>query len=170
MHVRIVAATFALAALVACAAKPAPMAPDSSQARAVIAPQRAGDNVQISKEVEAKCGIPSEHDAPRFDFDSARLVAERSSALDALARCLSAGALKSHSIQLVGRADPRGDTEYNIALGAYRAESVAEYLRSHGVTATQISVTSRGDLDAVGYDEDTWAVDRRVDVKLPPES
>jgi peptidoglycan-associated lipoprotein len=170
MFVRVVRATFAVATLVGCAAKPAPMAPDSSQARAAAEPERAGDNVAISKQVEAKCGIPSEHETPHFAFDSARLEAERSSTLDALARCLSTGALKAHSIQLVGRADPRGDAEYNIALGAYRAESVAEYLRARGVAATQISVTSRGELDAVGHDEDTWAVDRRVDVELPPGS
>lgn len=174
MNGRIVAAALTVPlvviSVVGCGAKPAPMAPDTWRPNAVASRSPAGDHVVISEQVEAKCGIPSAHETPHFAFDSARLEVERSSTLDALAHCLSEGALKGHSIQLVGRADPRGDTEYNIALGAYRAESVAEYLRSHGVAATQITVTSRGELDATGHDEGTWALDRRVDVDLAPGS
>lgn len=45
-----------------------------------------------------------------------------------------------------------------------RANAVAAYLENLGVNASRIEQTSRGKLDARGRDEETWAIDRRVDV------
>lgn len=61
---------------------------------------------------------------------------------------------------------PRGEEDYNLALGGRRANSVRDAMRELGVASGRFQLTSRGDLDAKGTDEATWAEDRRVDVKL----
>jgi peptidoglycan-associated lipoprotein len=66
----------------------------------------------------------------------------------------------------MGRADPRGETEYNFVLGESRASSVRTYLMGLGLDGSRISTTSRGKLDATGTDEAGWQLDRRVDVDL----
>jgi peptidoglycan-associated lipoprotein len=87
-------------------------------------------------------------------------------ALDAIATCLTTGPLQGDPIRLIGRADPRGGMEYNLALGTRRAKGAADYLSDHGLQAANIEQTSRGAMDAKGDDEATWASDRRVDVVL----
>ena len=67
---------------------------------------------------------------------------------------------------LVGRADPRGTVEYNMALGARRSSSVISYLTALGVPASQLRETSRGALDATGSDSTAWQLDRRVDIDV----
>ena len=43
-------------------------------------------------------------------------------------------------MQIEGHADERGTVDYNIALGARRATSVADYLRAHGIASEVIDV------------------------------
>jgi peptidoglycan-associated lipoprotein len=74
--------------------------------------------------------------------------------------------LTGRALNLVGRADPRGDSEYNMVLGSQRASAVSSALESLGLASAQISASSRGEMDAKGTDEATWADDRRVDVRL----
>lgn len=79
---------------------------------------------------------------------------------------LTRGPLRDRSVRLVGRADPRGTDEYNLALGTRRAQAVRTYLQRLGVSAARLNPTTRGDLDAVGDDERGWQRDRRVDLQL----
>ena len=103
---------------------------------------------------------------PRFGYDSARVKREFREALRALATCMNEGGLKGRELLLVGHADPRGEDDYNMALGGRRAEAVRSALESLGVDSGRLEVTSRGELDATGTDERGWAKDRRVDIKL----
>ena len=104
--------------------------------------------------------------APKFTFDDATLPADERSVLHQIATCVTTGPLKGRSLHLVGRADPRGEQEYNMALGGSRANTVKSYLTQDGVSAAQISTTSRGKLDATGTNEQGWQQDRRVDIDL----
>lgn len=131
---------------------------------------RAGDTIVIGDKVQSACSLPRMEERPAFDFDSSVVSEREKPVLTALAQCLTTGALRGKRLSLVGRADPRGETEYNMSLGSSRAESVAAYLRKLGVATTQLGVTSRGELDAKGHDEASWAEDRRVDVALSPHS
>jgi peptidoglycan-associated lipoprotein len=79
---------------------------------------------------------------------------------------MTTGPLAGKSIELVGRTDPRGEAEYNMTLGARRANAVEHYLAQLGVATSRLATTSRGALDAQGHDETGWAVDRRVDLRL----
>ncbi|SRR5258706_7915194 len=62
-----------------------------------------------------------------------------------------------------GHCDERGTREYNIALGARRAQSVKDYLVSLGVSAARLDTISYGKERPVCVDsnEACWAQDRR---------
>jgi peptidoglycan-associated lipoprotein len=120
--------------------------------------------VSIDDAIAKACGIPTA-DA-HFDFDSTALESVDVPALNKVATCLVSGPLKGRAVTLVGRADPRGENDYNVALGQRRADAVAHYLDVHGLPRTQRSSSSRGSMDATGSDEGGWARDRRVDLVL----
>jgi peptidoglycan-associated lipoprotein len=120
--------------------------------------------VAISDEIRSRCGIPDQ-DA-YFTFDSARLTSHDRTPLDSVARCFVSGPLKGRHVKLVGRADPRGEAEYNMTLGQSRADEVGQYLVARGLSRTMTMTTSRGAMDATGTDEASWERDRRVDVML----
>jgi peptidoglycan-associated lipoprotein len=123
--------------------------------------------VQVSPDIRAACNITSTpKEAPKFDFDEAALAPEDQEIVTQVAKCMVDGALKGKSVRLVGRADPRGETEYNLSLGARRAHTVQELMGKLGVDAKRAALTSRGDLDAVGTDEESYRLDRRVDIEL----
>jgi peptidoglycan-associated lipoprotein len=105
-------------------------------------------------------------EAPKFDFDSEQLSDAEKSILEQVAKCLTTGPLKGRAVDLVGRADPRGESEYNMTLGAKRARAAHSFLASLGVANEKLFDTSRGELDATGTSEEGWRKDRRVDVKL----
>ena len=67
-------------------------------------------------------------------------------------------------MHLIGRTDPRGTEEYNLALGDRRAQSAQKYLGSLGPNA-KLTHSSMGEEQATGTDETGWARDRRVDLQ-----
>jgi peptidoglycan-associated lipoprotein len=131
-----------------------PQAPDSPTASAV----------RISDEIVKACGI-SEPDA-YFAFDSANLRPDDAKVLLQVVTCFSTGPLKGRSLKVVGHADPRGGSDYNMTLGQSRADSVATYLVKKGMDKSKTESSSRGAMDATGSDEPSWARDRRVDMLL----
>jgi peptidoglycan-associated lipoprotein len=130
-----------------------------------VAPATKG--VVVSDELRKACNIDlnNEQTAPKFDFDNSAIRADDRAILDQIARCVTSGPLKGRSLHLVGRADPRGEDEYNMVLGSSRASSVASYLAALGVSRSQMAETSRGKLDATGTDDTSWQLDRRVDIE-----
>ena len=124
--------------------------------------------IHPSADIIAACKIhfDNEKAAPEFCFDQSTLTPPDRDVLGQIATCLTKGPLAGRDVELIGRADPRGEVEYNMTLGSARAGSVASYLESLGVGSSQITQTSRGKLDATGTDEATWQLDRRVDVLL----
>jgi peptidoglycan-associated lipoprotein len=133
------------------------------------APGKANSTIYLSDRLRKECGITtieSVTDAPKFDFDRSAILAEDADVLALIAQCLTTGPLKGRSVRLVGRADPRGAQEYNMALGERRSNAALSYLAGLGVAAGQLHETSRGALDAAGNAEATWRVDRRVDVDV----
>lgn len=105
-------------------------------------------------------------EAPKFDFDSESLTEQEKAILEQVAKCLTTGPLKGRAVDLIGRADPRGETEYNMTLGAKRSRAAHTYLAGLGVANDKLFDTSRGELDATGTEESGWRKDRRVDIKL----
>jgi len=72
-------------------------------------------------------------------------------------------------IRVEGNCDERGSTEYNLALGQRRADSVKRALTVLGVPADRIEAVSFGEEKprATGQDEDSYAENRRSDIVYP---
>ena len=68
-----------------------------------------------------------------FETDSTELTPQARATLDKQAQWLSNYGQYAFTVE--GHADERGTREYNIALGARRAQTVREYLVSRGVSA-----------------------------------
>jgi peptidoglycan-associated lipoprotein len=104
--------------------------------------------------------------APKFDYESPEIRADGKQVLERLAKCVMTGSLKGARLLLTGHCDPRGEYEYNMGLGAERAETIKTFLTGLGVQGDQITASSRGKLDATGVDEAGWSNDRRVDIEV----
>lgn len=80
---------------------------------------------------------------------------------------LQAGWLKTYPTSILvigGNADERGTREYNLALGARRADSVKAFLVSQGVAPSRITTVSYGKERPIdgGSNEAAWALNRNA--------
>jgi peptidoglycan-associated lipoprotein len=105
----------------------------------------------------------------QFEFDRWDLTPEARRSLDELAAALKG--FPGLRLVIEGHADERGTTEYNLALGARRAQSARDYLVSLGIAADRLETTSYGEerpLDPA-HNEMAWALNRRAHfvVKAP---
>ena len=156
----------------ACGGKdrPAQDASGTSTADAAASPADARDRettVQISKPLRDRCNLPATaQEAPAFEYDQATLHARGRNVLDDVATCMLQGPLKGEVITIVGRSDPRGSESYNESLAASRAAAAQNYLAQQGVPKDRMKLMARGEAGAQGSDEETWALDRRVDLEF----
>lgn len=97
-----------------------------------------------------------------FDLDSYEVRPDAYARLDAQAAWLMR--YPQVVIRIEGNADERGTREYNLALGARRAESVRTYLIQRGVQPARIDTISFGKERpiAAGAGEETWARNRNA--------
>jgi hypothetical protein len=107
--------------------------------------------------------------SPKFPFDSATSYVEDKDQLAAFVRCLNHPEMAGRKVALIGRADPRGTDDYNMKLGAKRADSIRDYLVSAGLAPDRIVyIESEGKRDAKGSTDGDYSFgyDRRVDVRV----
>jgi peptidoglycan-associated lipoprotein len=114
----------------------------------------------VGSDKPAVQGPPCPLDTVYFGFNMSTLSKEATSSLSKNASCLKK---TGRNIDIVGHADPRGTTEYNMALSDRRAQAARDYLRQAGIEGSRLKPVPRGNLDATGSDESGWAKDRRVD-------
>ena len=97
-----------------------------------------------------------------FNFDSANLSETARATLKANAEWLKAN--PSARVQIEGHCDERGTAEYNMALGAKRAQAAMDYLSTLGVAANRLSTISYGEEIPVckEHNEDCWLKNRRA--------
>ena len=97
-----------------------------------------------------------------FETDSTQLTVVSRTTLDRQAAWLKR--YPSFAITIEGHADERGTREYNIALGARRAEVVRAYLVGQGVGANRFRTISYGKERpvAVCNDISCWSQNRRA--------
>ncbi len=105
-----------------------------------------------------------------FETDSSDLTEQARATLDKQAQWLSH--YNRYAFTIEGHADERGTREYNIALGARRAETVREYLISRGVSAQRMRTISYGKERpvAVCNDISCWSQNRRAVTVLDQSS
>jgi peptidoglycan-associated lipoprotein len=100
-------------------------------------------------------------DTVHFDYDKSDVRDEDRSTLQRQAAWLQ----KYPQVRVViqGNCDERGTREYNLALGARRANAVKEYLVSLGVSSARVDTISYGKERPVCTEssEDCWAQNRR---------
>jgi peptidoglycan-associated lipoprotein len=99
-----------------------------------------------------------------FDFDKSAVKAEDKPAVQAHGQYLATHA--DRKVVVEGNADERGSSEYNLALGNRRAESVKKMLIVSGAKASQIATASFGEEKprATGHNEAAWSQNRRADI------
>ena len=95
-----------------------------------------------------------------FDYDKYALRADAEPVLAAQAAWLVR--YPAVQVRIEGNADERGTREYNLALGARRANSIRDFLVAHGVFATRITTISYGKERPIdpGTGETAWARNR----------
>jgi peptidoglycan-associated lipoprotein len=126
--------------------------------------QPSGEEAGAAGKVPAEC-----QDAVaftiRFGFDQSTLTGDSQQRLQKLADCLKRAPAKQVLIQ--GNCDSRGTTQYNIALGARRADAAKKYLSDLGV-ATKIETVSFGEEKPLCTEENEtcWAKNRRDDFEI----
>ena len=69
-------------------------------------------------------------------------------------------------VQLDGFADERGDSDYNLKLSQKRVEFVREQLVAAGIDPSRIQVSAHGEAPAQDESVDSYALERRVSLKL----
>jgi peptidoglycan-associated lipoprotein len=101
-----------------------------------------------------------------FSTDSTDLTPEAQATLQKQAQWLKQ--YPQFAISIEGHADERGTREYNIALGARRANAVRNYLAQNGVPATRLRTTSFGKERPVAVCDDIscWSQNRRSQTVL----
>jgi peptidoglycan-associated lipoprotein len=97
-----------------------------------------------------------------FDTDSSALSAQARATLDKQAQWLTNYGQYTFTIE--GHADERGTREYNLALGARRAQTVRDYLVSRGIAANRMHTISYGKERPVAVCDDIscWSQNRRA--------
>src|SRR6185369_11379207 len=141
----IAAATVSMAA---CASKPKPTYPTTAPAPPAAAPPRAPTAPPPAPVSQAP--LPGSErdfvinvgDRVYFDFDQYSIRTDAAPLLDAQAAWLTR--YPAVQVRIEGNCDERGTREYNLALGARRANAVRDYLASHGVQAGRITTVSYG--------------------------
>ena len=98
-----------------------------------------------------------------FETDSSELTTQSRATLDKQAQWLTNYSQYSQ-FTIEGHADERGTREYNIALGARRAQAVRDYLVSRGIQAQRMRTISYGKERpvAVCNDISCWSQNRRA--------
>jgi peptidoglycan-associated lipoprotein len=142
----LVAALFAALAVSACANKPAN---DSLASAGTATPGSEQDFV-------VNVG-----DRVFFETDSSELTPQARVTLDKQAQWLQH--YRTYAFTLEGHADERGTREYNIALGARRAQAVRDYLTARGVEGSRMRTISFGKERPVAVCDNIscWSQNRR---------
>jgi peptidoglycan-associated lipoprotein len=132
------------------AAKPAPVSGGSSSLDAL----RSGQSTATSPSSPLQDSF--------FAFDRYDLEESARATLKANAEWMKAN--PSTKVQIEGHCDERGTNEYNMALGAKRAQAARDYLVTLGIGADRLSTISYGEEVPVCKEsnETCWAKNRRA--------
>lgn len=122
--------------------------------------------VEVTSEPAAKVATEnpeSNFKTVYFDFNKYDIRADQKEDAMQIAEVLKTS--PTIQIQIQGNTDDRGSTEYNMALGQRRAQSLKNFLIANGVQNT-IETISYGKERPVaqGQSEEAWAKNRRDDV------
>ncbi len=155
----------AAASLAACASRPKPQpAPaPAPQPPAPSAPYNPPPAPPVSSGIlpgSVQDFVVNVGDRVYFDTDEYVIRADAQPVLAGQAQWLNR--YQQVRIRIEGNADERGTREYNLALGARRANAVREFLVAQGVAGARIETISFGKERPIdpGSSEESWAKNR----------
>ncbi|MDE2181960.1 MAG: peptidoglycan-associated lipoprotein Pal [Alphaproteobacteria bacterium] len=150
---KLAAIAFAIV-LAGCETKPPPVAPASAPAP-VAAPTH---TIVPGSAEDLKVNVG---DTVHFDYNKYNILDADKATLQRQAAWLAK--YPSVRVTIEGHCDERGTREYNLALGARRANAVKEYLVSLGVSASRVDTISYGKERPICTEstESCWAQNRR---------
>ena len=160
--VRLALIGVAAAALTACASheKPGPGAPEPPPLPPPSQPPHTAPTGGKILPGSVQDFVINVGDRVYFDFNDYGVRADAQPILAAQAAWLNRyGAVQ---VRIEGNCDERGTREYNLALGARRANSLRDFLVSHGVNPGRITTISYGKERPIdpGTGEEAWAHNR----------
>jgi peptidoglycan-associated lipoprotein len=122
------------------------------------APSSTSNNGGNGATANAAC---EKHETVHFEFNMADLQQNARDELEKFAKCMQQNA--DWKLTIEGHCDERGTTDYNLALGERRANTVKEYLARLGVDKARIRTISYGKEKPVDNSgtEEGWAKNRR---------
>jgi peptidoglycan-associated lipoprotein len=157
LMVSAVAATFLVAA---CTTKPqaAAEAPPAAAPTMPSEPMTTQSSIVAGSAEDLRVNVG---DTVHFDYNKSDVTDTDRGTLQRQAAWLQKYPQVSVTVQ--GNCDERGTREYNLALGARRANAVKEYLVSLGVSSARVDTISYGKERPVCTEstEDCWAQNRR---------
>ena len=178
----VLAAIATVLVAVACAPEPAPETPAPTgptaeelerirqdsirRAEDAAAAERAARQEEMARqqrERAAEAARQSLRETVYFDYDESVIRSDTEQRLRAKLDVLRNN--PGVQLRLEGHADERGTSEYNIALGNERAESVMQFFTGFGLDGNRFSLVSYGEErpSAQGSSEAAWAQNRRVE-------
>lgn len=158
---KFVVALAAVAALAACASRPAADTTPPNNNTTPPVEQPRGPVAGSAEDFRVSVG-----DRVFFGYDRFDLTPEARSVLERQAAWLQR--YQNVRVLVAGNADERGTREYNLALGARRAAATKDYLVSLGVAANRLETVSYGKerpLDARS-NEEAWSVNRNAHTQI----
>jgi peptidoglycan-associated lipoprotein len=154
---------------------PPPPGPDMDSLRAYQDSVRAAEEARRRAEAEEAARRAAEAERARavaaaratleemvfFDYDRSEIRDDAAAVLRRKVAILRAS--PQVRIRIEGHCDERGSTEYNLALGNRRAESIRQFLAGFGLSADRFEIVSFGEGRplAQGSNEEAWARNRR---------
>ena len=165
--IRLAAVSAVVAAMAACSPRPAPETATPGGPTTPTGPQYPTNPGNSGGPITGAALPGSEQDFSvnvgdrvYFDLDSYTIRPDAYARLDAQAAWLQR--YPNVMVRIEGNADERGTAEYNISLGARRAEAVRSYLIQRGVAPARIDTISFGKERPIaeGSNEQAWARNR----------
>lgn len=154
-------------------AAPTPTGPTPEE----LAEQARLDSIARAEEARRQAALEAEREMQRrarearatldemvfFDYDESTLTTETTDRLRAKLEVLRG--CPGVRLRMEGHADERGTSEYNIALGSERAQSVSRFFTGFGLDDARFETVSYGEEQplAQGSNEASWARNRRVE-------
>ena len=134
----------------------------AEEARQMEAERREEERLSAARD-EAQSTL---EDMVHFDYDESAITAEAEQILRRKIPILRSS--PTVRLRLEGHADERGSTEYNLALGSRRAESIRDFLSGFGIAGDRLMTTSFGEERPLvnSTDETSWAQNRRVEFSI----
>lgn len=157
----------AAASLAACASRPKPQPvaptpepPPPAQQPAPYTPPPPPPVAQGPLPGSVQDFVVNVGDRVYFDTDEYSIRADAQPVLAGQAQWLNR--YPAVKVRIEGNADERGTREYNLALGARRANAVRDFLIAQGVSASRIETISFGKEKPIdpGTTEEAWAKNR----------